>query len=52
MWKDISRSVFVFGMGTFVILSSSYTKDLNIRSGKLSIKEINQHLELCISLEA
>ncbi|BBH08599.1 Reticulon family protein [Prunus dulcis] len=30
MWKDISRSVFVFGMGTFVILSSSYTKDLNI----------------------
>ncbi|XP_008242972.1 PREDICTED: reticulon-like protein B21 [Prunus mume] len=30
MWKDISRSVFVFGMGAFVILSSSYTKDLNI----------------------
>ncbi|CAN6681413.1 unnamed protein product [Malus baccata var. baccata] len=30
MWKDISRSVFVFGIGTFVILSSSYTKDINI----------------------
>ncbi|KAL5547489.1 hypothetical protein UlMin_002720 [Ulmus minor] len=30
MWKDISRSVFIFGIGTFIILSSSYTKDLNI----------------------
>ncbi|XP_024030538.1 reticulon-like protein B21 [Morus notabilis] len=30
MWKDISRSVFIFGIGTFTILSSSYTKDLNI----------------------
>ncbi|XP_050368128.1 reticulon-like protein B21 isoform X2 [Argentina anserina] len=30
MWKDVSRSVFIFGIGTFVILSSSYMKDLNI----------------------
>lgn len=31
MWKDVSRSVFMFGIGTFVILSSSYMKDLHIR---------------------
>lgn len=30
MWKEISRSVFIFGLGTFTIISSSYTKDLNI----------------------
>ncbi|XP_038700950.1 reticulon-like protein B21 isoform X1 [Tripterygium wilfordii] len=30
MWRDISRSAFVFGIGTFIIISSSYTKDLNI----------------------
>ncbi|KDP38668.1 hypothetical protein JCGZ_04021 [Jatropha curcas] len=30
MWKDISRSAFVFGIGTFIIVSSSYTKDLNV----------------------
>ncbi|GMN56974.1 hypothetical protein TIFTF001_026084 [Ficus carica] len=30
MWKEISRSVFIFGLGTFTIVSSSYTKDLNI----------------------
>uniref|UniRef100_A0A2P2K576 Reticulon-like protein n=1 Tax=Rhizophora mucronata TaxID=61149 RepID=A0A2P2K576_RHIMU len=30
MWRDISRSAFVFGIGTFIIISSSYSKDLNI----------------------
>ncbi|KAL2481158.1 Reticulon-like protein B21 [Abeliophyllum distichum] len=30
MWRDVSKSSFIFGIGTFVILSSSYTKDLNI----------------------
>ncbi|WCJ29911.1 Reticulon family protein [Euphorbia peplus] len=30
MWRDISRSAFVFGIGTFTIISSSYTKDLNV----------------------
>ncbi|KAF5742075.1 Reticulon family protein putative isoform 1 [Tripterygium wilfordii] len=30
MWRDISRSAFIFGIGTFIIVSSSYTKDLNI----------------------
>ncbi|CAN6681414.1 unnamed protein product [Malus baccata var. baccata] len=40
MWKDISRSVFVFGIGTFVILSSSYTKDINIR-GVLEVDNTN-----------
>ncbi|KAJ8767842.1 hypothetical protein K2173_020782 [Erythroxylum novogranatense] len=30
MWRDISRSAFVFGIGTFVIISSSYTKDINV----------------------
>ncbi|CAK8534446.1 unnamed protein product [Lathyrus sativus] len=30
MWKDISRSTFVFGIGTFIIVSSSYAKDLNL----------------------
>uniref|UniRef100_A0A5B6ZHE7 Reticulon-like protein n=1 Tax=Davidia involucrata TaxID=16924 RepID=A0A5B6ZHE7_DAVIN len=30
MWRDVSKSAFVFGIGTFVIVSSSYTKDLNI----------------------
>ncbi|CAL5374521.1 unnamed protein product [Camellia sinensis] len=32
MWRDASKSAFVFGLGTFIIISSSYTKDLNIRS--------------------
>ncbi|CAN6540608.1 unnamed protein product [Malus baccata var. baccata] len=40
MWKDVSRSVFVFGIGTFVILSSSYTKDINIR-GVLEVDNTN-----------
>ncbi|KAM6579820.1 hypothetical protein CsatA_003594 [Cannabis sativa] len=30
MWKEISRSVFIFGIGTFTIISSAYTRDLNI----------------------
>ncbi|KAL3533088.1 hypothetical protein ACH5RR_006609 [Cinchona calisaya] len=30
MWRDVSKSAFVFGIGTFGIISSSYTKDLNI----------------------
>ncbi|KAF8035645.1 hypothetical protein BT93_C1620 [Corymbia citriodora subsp. variegata] len=29
MWRDVSRSAFIFGMGTFVVISSSYTKDIN-----------------------
>ncbi|XP_010275780.1 PREDICTED: reticulon-like protein B21 isoform X2 [Nelumbo nucifera] len=29
MWRDVSRSAFVFGIGTFFLLSSSFTKDLN-----------------------
>ncbi|MCD7458545.1 hypothetical protein HAX54_038558 [Datura stramonium] len=30
MWRNISKSTLVFGIGTFVIISSSYTRDLNI----------------------
>ncbi|PSS13937.1 Reticulon-like protein [Actinidia chinensis var. chinensis] len=30
MWRDVSKSAFVFGVGSFIIMSSSYTKDLNI----------------------
>ncbi|XP_011079424.1 LOW QUALITY PROTEIN: reticulon-like protein B21 [Sesamum indicum] len=30
MWRDVSKSAFVFGIGTFAIISSSYTKDLNV----------------------
>ncbi|KAK4857866.1 hypothetical protein QYF36_007408 [Acer negundo] len=29
MWRDVSKSAFVFGIGTFVIVSSSYTQDLS-----------------------
>ncbi|KAL6012145.1 hypothetical protein ACLOJK_002623 [Asimina triloba] len=32
MWRDISRSALVFGLGTFTLLSSSFTKDMNFRS--------------------
>ncbi|XP_008790667.2 reticulon-like protein B21 [Phoenix dactylifera] len=28
MWRDVSKSAFVFGFGTFFLVSSSYTKDL------------------------
>ncbi|KAF9680665.1 hypothetical protein SADUNF_Sadunf06G0145100 [Salix dunnii] len=30
MWRDITRSALAFGMGTFIIISSSYSKDLNV----------------------
>lgn len=30
MWKDPSKSAFIFGLGTFIIVSSSYTTDKNI----------------------
>ncbi|XP_019415547.1 PREDICTED: reticulon-like protein B21 isoform X2 [Lupinus angustifolius] len=30
MWRDASRSAFIFGFGTFVIVSSSYAKDINL----------------------
>ncbi|KAJ7979617.1 Reticulon-like protein [Quillaja saponaria] len=30
MWRDVSRSAFVFGIGTFIIISSSYAKDINV----------------------
>ncbi|XP_071724883.1 uncharacterized protein [Rutidosis leptorrhynchoides] len=30
MWRDASKSALIFGLGTFSILSSSYTQDLNI----------------------
>ncbi|KAE9462584.1 hypothetical protein C3L33_05491, partial [Rhododendron williamsianum] len=30
MWRDVSKSAFIFGLGTFIIISLSYTKDLNI----------------------
>ncbi|KAG9456307.1 hypothetical protein H6P81_000815 [Aristolochia fimbriata] len=29
MWKDISKSALVFGLGTFILISSSFAKDLN-----------------------
>ncbi|KAL6534887.1 hypothetical protein OROGR_013562 [Orobanche gracilis] len=30
MWEDVTKSAFIFGIGTFGIISSSYTNDLNI----------------------
>ncbi|KAK6944363.1 Reticulon [Dillenia turbinata] len=30
MWRDVSKSALVFGVGTFFMISSSYTKDLNV----------------------
>ncbi|KAJ7955626.1 Reticulon-like protein [Quillaja saponaria] len=30
MWRDVSRSAFVFGIGAFVIISSSYAEDINV----------------------
>lgn len=29
MWRDISKSALIFGLGTFILVSSSYTKDIN-----------------------
>lgn len=33
MWKEVPRSALVVLVGSFFILSSSYTKDLNLRLG-------------------
>ncbi|KAE8689010.1 Reticulon-like protein B21 [Hibiscus syriacus] len=30
MWRDVSKSALIFGIGTFITISSSYTQDLNI----------------------
>ncbi|KAF5175878.1 Reticulon-like protein b21 [Thalictrum thalictroides] len=30
MWKDVARSAFVFGLGTFILISLSYTEDINL----------------------
>ncbi|PIA45831.1 hypothetical protein AQUCO_01600221v1 [Aquilegia coerulea] len=30
MWKDVSRSAFVFGLGTFILISLSYSEDINL----------------------
>ncbi|CAJ1958357.1 unnamed protein product [Sphenostylis stenocarpa] len=30
MWRDISRSAFIFGIGTFTVVSSSYAMDINL----------------------
>ncbi|GJN09792.1 hypothetical protein PR202_ga27828 [Eleusine coracana subsp. coracana] len=32
MWRDVSKSALVFGLGTFLLISSSYTKDLNFNT--------------------
>ncbi|KAK3121454.1 hypothetical protein QOZ80_8BG0653660 [Eleusine coracana subsp. coracana] len=32
MWRDVSKSTLVFGLGTFLLISSSYTKDLNFNT--------------------
>nr|GMD27565.1 reticulon-like protein B21 [Ipomoea batatas] len=32
MWRDASKSALVFGIGTFLIISSSYTQDIKVRS--------------------
>nr|GLL34340.1 reticulon-like protein B21 isoform X2 [Ipomoea trifida] len=32
MWRDASKSALVFGVGTFLIISSSYTQDIKVRS--------------------
>lgn len=31
MWRDVSKSALVFGLGTFLLISSSYAKDLNFK---------------------
>ncbi|KAL0451587.1 UNVERIFIED_CONTAM: Reticulon-like protein B21 [Sesamum latifolium] len=30
MWRDVSKSAFIFGIGAFLIISSSYSNDINI----------------------
>ncbi|KAM0913991.1 hypothetical protein ACQ4PT_011807 [Festuca glaucescens] len=32
MWRDVSKSAFVFGFGTFLLISCSYAKDLNFNT--------------------
>ncbi|CAO2206399.1 unnamed protein product [Urochloa humidicola] len=32
MWRDMSKSALVFGLGTFLLISSSYAKDLNFNT--------------------
>ncbi|KAM0904405.1 hypothetical protein ACQ4PT_018039 [Festuca glaucescens] len=32
MWRDVSKSAFVFGFGTFLLKSCSYAKDLNFNT--------------------
>ncbi|TVU42358.1 hypothetical protein EJB05_08760, partial [Eragrostis curvula] len=32
MWRDVSKSALVFGLGTFLLVSSSYAKDLNFNT--------------------
>ncbi|CAL5006993.1 unnamed protein product [Urochloa decumbens] len=32
MWRDVSKSALVFGFGTFLLISSSYAKDLNFNT--------------------
>ncbi|KAK9149803.1 hypothetical protein Scep_008560 [Stephania cephalantha] len=51
MWKDVSKSALVFGFGTFVLLSSSFTKDLNIR-GRVDVEELNDQTFLIGEEEA
>ncbi|KAL9314409.1 hypothetical protein ACSQ67_019861 [Phaseolus vulgaris] len=41
MWRDVSRSAFVFGLGTFIIVSSSYAKDI-----KLSLISVTSYISL------
>ncbi|KAG5020148.1 hypothetical protein JHK87_016003 [Glycine soja] len=40
MWRDVSRSAFVFGFGSFIIVSSSYAKDINLR-GIINVEDSN-----------
>ncbi|KAL6640047.1 hypothetical protein ACP70R_022357 [Stipagrostis hirtigluma subsp. patula] len=32
MWRDVSKSALVFGLGTFLLISSSYAKDINFNT--------------------
>ncbi|KAK4257543.1 hypothetical protein QN277_007117 [Acacia crassicarpa] len=32
MWREVSKSAFVFGIGTFIIVLSSYAMDINVSS--------------------
>ncbi|KAG5080826.1 hypothetical protein JHK86_004891 [Glycine max] len=40
MWREVSRSAFIFGIGTFTIVSSSYAKDINLR-GVIDVDDTN-----------